>query len=142
MSNAVPAHQFVDTSPGTPDSLDELLRRQADELKSSRWHSVFKGLPHDLAYRIHCRLEQLQRERPLTGVSLRGRCAGVKTTILYNIAGNSRWGRSQLRRSNAYKQHRSKHWKMYYQPTVLQLAQQKQQLTARYHTATGSATDA
>lgn len=78
------------------DSLAVLLTKQTEELSRSRWHATIRGLPHELAWRIHARLEQLQHERPLTGVYLRARCGGVKTTIIHSIVGNRKWGYSRL----------------------------------------------
>ena len=129
--------------PGTPacvgpdvdapiDTLDDLLTKQADVLSQSRWRSVFNGLPHVLAWRIHVRLEQLQQERPLTGVSLRGRTAGVKTTIVYGIVGNRKWGKSRLA-ARAQKTRKRR----IYNPYI----EANQQLVTRKHSSTESATD-
>lgn len=135
-TEAINTHLAPDLTLLLNDGIEALIAKQREELSGSRWHSVFSGLPHHIAWRIHLRLEELQRTRPLTGAKLRSRCGGVKTTILHNIVNNSRWGRSRGAIRAA------KHRKIYnpYNNAFLKHPQ-KQHVSTQYHTATGSATD-
>ena len=120
---------LVDSPPDSlTDPLTNLIARQTVILSRSRWHRTIAGLPHELAWRIHQRLEQLQAERPLTGIALRSRCGGVKTTIVHAITGNRKWGRSRL----AARGHKTRKRNLY--------NPYKQALEKRYHTSAGSDT--